>query len=50
MLVDVSPMFLIAALSVLAGITYTAKTFFDARMAALDSRNDSESLGDVLEG
>jgi len=37
MLLDVSPVFLLAALSVLGGITLTAKSWFDARMADLEA-------------
>lgn len=35
-----SPAFTLAALAVLGGIVYTAKTFFDRRMASLNGNGD----------
>lgn len=43
MLVSVSPMFTLAGFAVLAGIFFTAKTFFDGRMAALANQTQAET-------
>ncbi len=38
-----SPLFTVAALLVLGGIVYSAKTFFDRKMAALANRETGNS-------
>ncbi|MGP4842884.1 hypothetical protein ACTXGQ_02030 [Marinobacter sp. 1Y8] len=50
MLYDVSsPLYTVAALAVLFGVFYSAKTFFDAKMAQLKHQNTDTSMGDSAE-
>tara|TARA_R100000687_G_scaffold51541_1_gene40994 strand:+ start:277 stop:477 length:201 start_codon:yes stop_codon:yes gene_type:complete len=44
-----SPLYTVAALAVLFGIFYSAKTFFDAKMAQLKQQNTDTSMGDGAE-
>ncbi|BES69640.1 hypothetical protein RE428_06580 [Marinobacter nanhaiticus D15-8W] len=38
-----SPLFTVAGLSVLFGVVYSAKCFFDNRMAELDQKDDGKT-------